>query len=281
MSGALQIGPLSLPWTLLLVFAAIGLAQWVGQRQARRAGLDAEPQLLRMLLVAVVVARLGFVYAYRDAYLEDWLGIVDIRDGGWMPMVGLVGAGLYVLHIGTRQPALRKPLRTGYVSGAALYAAGTVALALAAPANQPLPAITLVNLQGEHVALRQFEGKPVVVNLWATWCPPCRREMPVLAAAQQRYPDVHFVFASQGESAQKVLGFMAADRLALRNVLLDVRGEVGRHFGQSALPTTLFFDARGVLADVRIGELSQATLTERLARLGTPPTPPIHRTPTP
>ena len=278
MSGALQIGPLSLPWTLLLVFAAIGLAQWVGQRLARRAGLDAEPQLLRMLLVAVVVARLAFVFVYRDAYLDDWLGIVDIRDGGWMPMAGLMAAGLYVLHTGTRQRPLRKPLWAAYGSGAALYAAGTVALALSAPANQPLPALTLATLQGQPVALQQFAGKPVVVNLWATWCPPCRREMPVLAAAQQRHPDVHFVFANQGESAQKVEAFLTGDGLALRNVLLDARGEVARHFGHRALPTTLFFDARGVLADVRIGEVSQATLTERLARLGASPSSPPRTT---
>ena len=271
MNGALQIGPLSLPWTLLLVFAAIGLAQWVGQRLARRVGIDAEPQLLRMLLVAVVVARLAFVFVYRDAYLDDWLGIVDIRDGGWMPMAGLMAAGLYVLHVGTRQRPLRKPLWTAYGSGAALYAAGTVAMALGAATQQPLPSLSLASLQGQSVALQQFAGKPVVVNLWATWCPPCRREMPVLAAAQQRYPDVHFVFANQGESAQKVQAFLAGERLVLDNMLLDARGEVARHFGHRALPTTLFFDARGMLADVRIGEVSQATLSERLARLGASP----------
>lgn len=273
MSGALQIGPLSLPWTLLLVFAASGLAQWVGQRMARRAGSDAEPQLFRMLVVAVVVARLAFVFVYRDAYRGDWLGTVDIRDGGWMPMAGLVAAGLYVLHVGTRQRALRKPLWAAYGSGAALFAAGTVAMALAAPAKQPLPALSLVSLQGETVALQQFAGQPVVVNLWATWCPPCRREMPVLAAAQQRHPGVHFVFVNQGESAQKVQAFLAGDGLSLNHVLLDLRGALARHVGHRALPTTLFFDARGALVDVRIGELSQATLTERLARLGAAPAP--------
>ena len=150
-------------------------------------------------------------------------------------------------------------------------AAGMVAMALSAATQQPLPALVLAGLQGQPVALQQFAGKPVVLNLWATWCPPCRREMPVLAAAQQRHPDVHFVFANQGESAQKVQAFLAGDRLALDNVLLDAHGEVARHFGHRALPTTLFFDARGMLADVRIGEVSHATLTERLARLGASP----------
>lgn len=273
MSGALQLGPVSLPWTLLLVFLAIVLARWVGQRLARRTGVDAEPQLLRTLLVALVVARLAFVFSYRDAYLEDGWGIVDIRDGGWMPMAGLLAAGLYVLHVGKRQRPLRKPLWAAYSSGTALYAAGTLALALAAPARQLLPAVTLADLQGRPVALQQFQGRPVVLNLWASWCPPCRREMPVLASAQQRYPQVHFVFANQGESAQKVRAFLSGDRLDLANVLLDARGELARHIGHRALPTTLFFDARGVLAEVRIGEVSQATLAERLSRLGASPAP--------
>lgn len=271
MSGAVQIGPLSLPWTLLLVFAAIGVAQWVGRSQARRAGVDAEPQMLRAWVVAVAVSRLAFVYAYRDAYLDDWPAIVDIRDGGWMPMAGLFAVGLYVLRAGTRRPALRKPLWAAYGSGAALYAAGTVALALLGGDRRPLPALTLQDLAGEPVALQQFAGRPVVLNLWATWCPPCRREMPVLAAAQQRHPEVHFVFANQGESAQQVRAYLIRDRLALRHVLLDARGEVARAFGQRGLPTTLFFDARGQLVDMRVGELSQATLSERLARLRATP----------
>ena len=120
---------------------------------------------------------------------------------------------------------------------------------------------------GGELDLRQAPGVPTVVNLWATWCPPCRREMPVLGAAQQARPDVHFVFLNQGESAQQVATYLARSGLALRNVLLDGRGEAGATLGHRSLPTTLFFDASGRLVDTRVGELSEASLAERLATL--------------
>lgn len=104
----------------------------------------------------------------------------------------------------------------------------------------------------------------MVVNLWATWCAPCRREMPVLQQAQAARPEVHFVFLNQGESAERVLAFLGSQQLPLRNVLLDAHGQAGAQLGHRALPTTLFYDASGRLVDTRVGELSHATLAQRL-----------------
>jgi thiol-disulfide isomerase/thioredoxin len=113
-----------------------------------------------------------------------------------------------------------------------------------------------------------------VVNLWATWCPPCRREMPALQQAQAANPDVNIVFVNQGEESHTVAAFLDRQGLALSNVLVDPESRTGAALGHGALPTTLFFDANGQLAGTRIGELSQATLTQRLASLRTasPPT---------
>lgn len=107
-----------------------------------------------------------------------------------------------------------------------------------------------------------------MVNLWATWCPPCVREMPVLQKAQADHPGVNFVFVNQGESADKVAAWLVARKLSLRNVLLDGQGQIGAAFKQRALPTTLFFNAKGQLVSMRVGELSAATLTERLQAVG-------------
>ncbi len=65
--------------------------------------------------------------------------------------------------------------------------------------SQQIPDISVRDIDGQPVSLQDLAGKPLVINLWATWCPPCRREMPVLAAAQQANPDVRFVFVNQGE----------------------------------------------------------------------------------
>ncbi|MBU2408014.1 MAG: TlpA family protein disulfide reductase, partial [Gammaproteobacteria bacterium] len=71
MSGALQIGPLTLPWQLLLVVAAMAVTSLVGRQLGRRAGIDLEPQLFRMLVIALVVARLAFVLLFFASYRSN------------------------------------------------------------------------------------------------------------------------------------------------------------------------------------------------------------------
>lgn len=261
---ALVIGPLALPYPLLLLFVAAGAGLWVGDRLGRRAGVPVEPVLWRTLLLGVLAARLAFVWEFRAVYLDAPLGILDIRDGGWNPTAGFVVAWLYVLSRLGRAPALRKPLQWAMVTASVLWLAGTVALAMRPGPGPQLPALSLPALDGTTVALAGFQGRPVVLNLWATWCPPCVREMPVLLRAQAEHPEVHFVFVNQAEAPARVAAWLQARQLGLRNVLLDDTGRVGAAFGQRALPTTLFFDAQGRLVSQRVGELSQATLQERL-----------------
>ena len=134
-----------------------------------------------------------------------------------------------------------------------------------------LDGVPMSTLAGRPASLAALAaGKPMVVNLWATWCPPCRREMPVLATAQQREGDVVFVFADQGEDAPTVQAYLASEQLGPGNVLLDARRALGQHAGTSALPVTLFFAADGRLAHSRIGEISAAALTIQLDKLRPP-----------
>ena len=91
--------------------------------------------------------------------------------------------------------------------------------------------------------------------------------MPVLERAQRATPGVAFVFANQGESAETVKAYLAAESLVLKNMLLDPSGSVAAAASAPGLPTTLFFDATGQLVDRRMGELSPATLAQRLERL--------------
>lgn len=264
MNGALQIGPLTFPWPLVVVIAAVAAASFVGRRWGGSAQVDVDPHLFRTLLVALVVARLAFVVLFFDAYRSSPWRILDIRDGGWRPLPGLLAAWLYALWMGLRVRPVRRSLWSALAGATLVWVAGSLILFSLAPASTPLPAISLAAMDGRQVSLQQFAGKPTVVNLWATWCPPCRREMPVLAAAQAEHPEVHFVFLNQGETAAKVESYLNAEKLALVNVLLDAKGEASGKFSQRALPTTLFFDANGKLVDSRVGELSLATLTDRL-----------------
>lgn len=267
MNHAIQLGPLLLPFSLLLVFASMGSTLWLGRQLARRAGLDVENELWRILLVAALLARLAFVYEFRRAYLATPLSILDIRDGGWNATAGLIGAWLFALTRYQRRPELRRPLQWSMLAGTLLFLLGILALAVLPGKGQPLPDLSFKSTDGRSVALHQFAGKPIVINLWATWCPPCVREMPVLHKAQLEHPDIHFIFLNQGESADKVAAWLAGRGLDLKHVLVDGKGQASAAFNQKGYPTTLFFDAQGRLKSTRIGELSAATLAERLAQV--------------
>jgi thiol-disulfide isomerase/thioredoxin len=267
LNNAIRLGPLLLPFTLLLVLACIGTTLFVGHRVSKKARVDVEPALWLCLLVAIVAARLAFVYEYRSLYFASAFSILDIRDGGWNPLFGLAGAWLYAIHREGRDPALGKSLRRALASGTALFVLGSVVLALRPDTGQKIPDLTFSSLDGKTVRLSQFTGKPTVVNLWATWCPPCAREMPVLHKAQAERQDIQFVFLNQGEDRQQVGRWLQARDLPLQNVLIDELRQASAAFQQQGYPTTLFFDAQGSLISSRIGELSAATLDERMQQI--------------
>jgi thiol-disulfide isomerase/thioredoxin len=267
MNQALQIGPLSLPFGLLLTLVAIGLGGFFAHRMARTADVDAEPTLTQMLIVGVLAARLGFVLRWHEQYFELPSSIFNIRDGGWEPAVGVVAALLFGLLKARRNADLRKAVAIAPVIAGAVLLLGGIAAILLKPSPVPMPALTLQSLDGREVSLAGFVGKPTVVNLWASWCPPCRREMPAMQHSQAANPDVNFVFVNQGEEPQVVAEYLKRQGLILGNVLLDPQGSVGVALGQGALPTTLFFDANGLLVSTRLGELSSATLNQRLVEI--------------
>ena len=273
---SLQIGPLALPTGLVLLFVSLcvayGVAWWL--RRSRQLP-DAGPLVSDMLIAGLLAARLAFVLRWHEQYLSAPWSILNIRDGGFMAPAGIAGA-LAVAAWRCRRPAMaamRRPLAASAAAGALAWGVLSAGLGLAYDKPTALPAVALQTLNGTSTRLAALAGgKPMVVNLWASWCPPCRREMPVLAAAQQARADVVVVYANQREDAAAIDAFLAPSGLALRNVVLDGEAALGKAAGSSALPTTLFYDAQGRLVDTHLGELSDASLASKLQKIA-PPAP--------
>lgn len=125
----------------------------------------------------------------------------------------------------------------------------------------------LIRLDGGTTQLAQLTGKPMIVNLWATWCPPCRREMPMLEVAQKQYPRITFVFVNQREEPAEIRAFLDGQDLQLNHVLIDFHGAIPRIVGSNKIPTTLFYGANGRLVDTHIGALTAAELSAILQQL--------------
>jgi thiol-disulfide isomerase/thioredoxin len=266
MTPAIRLGPLVLPTELALMIAAgvVGLlaAKLLNRDRDRAAHLSTV--LWRALIIGLLVARLSFVWRYRDHYLPDPIKMLDLRDGGWIGLAGLAAAWAYAAIAVLRRHAPRVALLGALALASAAWLGGGRWLAPTPQAQPELAALAVNNMDGAPATMSAFHGKPTVINLWASWCPPCRREMPAFAAAQAANPDVNFVFLNQAEAAQDVAQFLDKHAPALRNVLIDPAGEASRKFSNRGLPATLFLDAEGRLVDLRVGELSTASLAQRL-----------------
>lgn len=130
------------------------------------------------------------------------------------------------------------------------------------------PDFTLTSTQGETIRLTELQGQPVVLNFWATWCPPCRAEMPELEASSQEFRGfVTFLGVDQGEDDQTVAKFGQEFQISYP-LLIDSDSQVNNLYGIRALPTTIFIDANGVVREVYSGILNQAILQSKLEQMG-------------
>jgi thiol-disulfide isomerase/thioredoxin len=111
------------------------------------------------------------------------------------------------------------------------------------------PSVTGIDvLTGEQVSLSDLRGKPVLLNFWATWCPPCKEEMPDLARVSRDLAGIaHVLAVGDGSEAPAMLqDFLAAERIEGLTVLHDA-GDAAGAYRVRSLPTTYFVDADGII----------------------------------
>ena len=137
------------------------------------------------------------------------------------------------------------------------------------PENLPAaPQFTLTDLDGNMVSLSDYAGTPLLVNFWATWCPPCRSELPLIQEYQDKFGDEFIVLAlSGGETAQDVQSFITANGYTFM-VLLDSEYAVAEQYGVRGYPTSFFIDANGAIQKTHIGELTEPMIVAYLAEIG-------------
>ena len=295
---SIALGPVALPVAPLLLIGAVWLGAGVAGRLERRAAVardathgaasgagapgapggrgptrrrgdagDAGDATMVAALLGLVAARIVFVALHREAFAASPWSVLDLRDGGWHAPTGFAAAAAWLIVRGAREPSMRRPLAAGALVAALAWGGGS--LALGRWDRPAMPALELVELDGGRATTlaAAAAGRPAVVNLWASWCAPCRAEMPVLADAQRREPGVAILLVNQGESEAAVRAYLRREGLALREVLLDGGARLGPAVGSGGLPTTVFFDAQGRRVDAHFGVLSEAALRARIRAL--------------
>ena len=131
--------------------------------------------------------------------------------------------------------------------------------------GRPAPDITLQTVEGETVSLSALRGRPVIVNFWASWCVPCRRETPDLVDAYLERGDSGFTVVGVNlQEARKPARDFAEKYGVTYPVVLDSDGDVAKAYRLSGLPESWIVDSQGILRERKIGAFSRAELAKML-----------------
>ena len=134
--------------------------------------------------------------------------------------------------------------------------------------GRPAPDFTLATLDETTITLSELKGQVALINIWATWCPPCRAEMPVIQATYERYRDQGFTVLAVDlqEDPRTVADFMQRYGLTFP-ALLDRDGAVAATYRSSALPSSFFIDRGGVVRAVYRGPMPRSVLAGTVEQL--------------
>ena len=290
MPEAITLGPLLLPTRILQLVLGCLLASWLLGIFSKRSTLDrrqARRILESGLVFGLIGARASFVVINWAAYLEAPWSAIFLWQPGYDPIAGFVIGAVYSIWRIWRLDSIARPiylratLMALTVTATVIIGTNVVANRLADPdrlrAGDQFPNFALQSVDGGTVRLSDFAEQPVVLNFWATWCPPCRREMPLLNS-------VHLQFADEG---LVVLGIAVAESVALVRafrdesgvdypILVDSEGDTPSpdtssallaRLGPTGLPTTVFLNKEGVIQRIYVGELSRGFLFDQILPL--------------
>lgn len=133
------------------------------------------------------------------------------------------------------------------------------------------PSFTLSTLDGKTVSLEDYKGKKILLNFWATWCPPCKAEMPDMQEMYEENKEKDFVVLGVNvtvteKNADDVSTFVEDYQLSFP-ILMDVKGKVAHQFEILSYPTSYFIDSDGVIRGKVIGALSKETMYKEMSLL--------------
>jgi thiol-disulfide isomerase/thioredoxin len=133
------------------------------------------------------------------------------------------------------------------------------------------PAFSLKTLEDSPAGLSDYAGHPVLINFWASWCTPCRSEMPLIIAAYQAHQAAGLAvlaidLTDQERSAKDIRKFQAEFQMPFP-VLLDKKGKARKLYRLRGVPTSVFVGSDGVVRSVHQGPISEAVLQQRLSEI--------------
>jgi peroxiredoxin len=177
----------------------------------------------------------------------------------WSTLIGLVlvVGGMWIIYSRT------------IVSGRVAGSDDAISLEPAPVAGHPAPDFELKNLDGELIRLTDFKGTPVIVNFWATWCPPCRAEFPDFQKAAVEHSGELVIIGvnhTTSDTPALIPGFVEEFGITFP-IVLDETGETVKTYRVMGLPTSVFIDRDGIINEVFTGPINKAYIEAKLSEL--------------
>ena len=283
MIEAFNLGPFLIPTRPMLLLLCLVIAIWSASYLGKK--FDLEKDRLKRAAeytawIGVLGARLGFVVVNWSAYQSAPWTILYLWQPGYLYLGGLIFGSACILwqsliYLPAKRSAFITVLTGSYLLAGLLFFAAIGSLELLRQPDVPgsgnlAPDIRFQDLSGTPVSLSDLEGRGIVLNFWATWCPPCRREMPMLDEFHANYSGkgLSVIGLAIDEPPGQVRRFIESIGVSYPIWVDAPRSEpefersqeVFDRYGGVGLPMTVFIDRAGIIRRIYVGELSRGFL---------------------
>jgi len=285
-----NLGPFLIPVRPLILVLSLFIAIWIASWWGGRLQLDKT----RIKHIAeysawfgLLGARLGFVFLNWSAYADAPWTALYFWQPGYLYFSGMLSGAAYAIWQVTKQsPELRRSffnvlarsyLVAGILFTTTILSAGFLKSPGIAGTGDSARNFKLQNLSGETVQFSDLEGRAVILNFWATWCPPCRREMPLLDDIQKIYGDkgLSVIGLDINEPPEVVKAYV--NKVGVSYPIwvdappatpgFDSTQKIFASYGGVGFPTSLFIDRNGVIQRIYVGELSRGFVQSQVEKL--------------
>jgi peroxiredoxin len=191
------------------------------------------------------------------------------RDVGWRPGAGTLRNIVATVLVGVAIAAVVWFFDRPGTANSQSVTVTAAARGAAPKVGKPAPDFELTLIDGSVVRLGDFKGKPVWINFWASWCPPCRAENPDIQEVYNRHKDADglvLLAPAIGEGRGSVADYMERADLSYP-VGTDSDTQIAADYRVLGIPTHIFIDRDGIIAEIRVGAMSEKTMEKKIAKI--------------